>query len=191
MSETTPRSQLAFVERQARTAARRVELEPALAQLAVAGKEAYASLRPLAKHVGDVDRDYPLRHQRIRGLGVGGPAGIIADYLMVAFGNHHDLTLYHNFGDGRQFAWQYQRSLLIGDLESEQTKVEENRQPRRTAYGGGVMEIVVATYVYPQQVGIDGMYTEMLCDGFNDYAGAEQYISAFETDLEEAVRRFS
>lgn len=191
MSEATPRSQLTFEERQERTLARRKELEPALAQLAVAAKSAYAALRPLAEHVGTVDREHPLRHQQIRGLGVGGPGGVVADYLMVAFGSHHDLTLYRNYGNSRPFAWQFERSFLVDTLVSERTKVEEFPQPRRLSAGGGLMEIEVSTYTYPEQVGDNGMYTDRLCDYLTDYAGAEDYIRAFETDVEEAVTRFS
>lgn len=191
MSELPPRSRLTFEERQERTKLRRKELEPALSRLAVAAKSAYATLRPLAEHVGSVDREHPLRHQQIQVMGVGGPGGVVADYLMVAFGNHHDLTLYRNYENGRRFVWRFERSALVDSLVSEQTTVEEFPRSRQLSAGDGVMEIEVATYTYPEQVGINGMYTDSLCDYFTEYAGADNYIRAFEADLEAAVTRFS
>ncbi|MDB5185207.1 MAG: hypothetical protein JWN38_1015 [Candidatus Saccharibacteria bacterium] len=53
------------------------------------------------------------------------------------------------------------------------------------------MGIEVATYTYPEQIGINAMFTDGLCDDLNGYAGAEGYVRAFETDLEAAVTRLA
>lgn len=191
MSEAKTGNELSFEERQERTKARRVELEPVLAGLAIKAKATYDLLRPKAQHVSTVERDHPLRHQQVHGISAGSIGGVVADYLMVAFGNHHDLTLYSNYTDGRDFRWQFERSLLLDDLLSERTKVEELAQPRSSVFGGGAMDIEVATYRYREKVGMNGQYVDGVCNYFNDFAEAEKYVESFEADLDEAVSRFS
>lgn len=191
MHQSNKESEMAVGQRLERNHARRRELEPLLAQLATKARATYDLLRPRAKHVGDVERDYPLRHQQVHGMDAIGLGGVAADYLMIAFGNHHDLTLYHNFTEGRSFRWQFKRSLSVGNLQSECTKVEQLAQARSNAHGGGLMEIKVSTYRYPEVVGMGGQYVDSSCSYFNDFAEAERYVQAFEADLEEAVTRLS
>lgn len=191
MSEIPRLDTETYEEWQKRINVRRAKLEPALAQLAIKAKAIYSTLRPLARHVGDVERDYPLRHQQVRGMGAKGPAGVVADYLMIAFGGNHDLTLYRHYAQDRGFLWQFERSLLLEELLSEQTKVTELAVPRRQNYGGGVMDIEVAIYRYPEKVGFNPMIVDGVCEENNNLKDAEEFIDRFATDVDEAVEKFS
>ncbi len=182
---------LTFEEQQARTKARRAQLEAPLAGLAVRGKEVYRRLRPLAQYVAEVAMDHPLRYQQVHGMATGGgPGGVIAEYLMIGFGNHHSVTLYDNFA-GNRFSWEFGRSLLLEDLLSEQTRIQELTTPRLAAHGGGIMDIGVTLYQYPEKVGVNGRYIEGVCAEFNQFDQAEEHIDALEADLDKAMVRFS
>jgi len=185
MTETDPFTRLSIGEQNDGEKSRYEKLQPALARLALQAKDTYSALRPLAKPSSKVERNYPLRYQQVHGMSSGGEyRAEVADYLMIAFGNHHDLVLYRNYPDQWSYEWQFNRSLLVSDLTSQKTKIEEWPAP----YG---IEIEAATFLYPKEIGHNAQSNYNLCDYSNDYADAEIYISEMEDDLNQALKSFA
>lgn len=191
MSERASREVLSFSERQERVKTRRLELEPALASLAIQAKGTYDLLRPHAARASVLSRDHPLRYQNVINEGVNDQQlyGLTATYLMVSFGNNHDLTFYKYLSEKREINWRFLRVKQVDDLlVSQDTAISELAKPRR--HEGGVMDIEVSNYKYPKEFGKNPHHDERLSSYFNGYQEAEKYIEEMQTDLTAALDRF-
>jgi hypothetical protein len=176
-----------FEERMERTETRRREIAPALEEITQKAISVYDVLLPKARHVGDVDREYPLRYQCVFSLG---GSALVAEYLMIGFGNHHDLAIERSGSDdGLGPKWLATRSLLLEDLLSEETKIRQHDYSFRV--GKRSNSIRVNTLRYPETVGKSGRVEDTLCPAIEGMEGIEAYIEAFDADLDEAVARFA
>lgn len=174
--------------RQARNASRekrKADLMPLLASFAMQAQDTYETLRPLAEHVGSVPREHPLRHQQVHG-GLGG--SVVADYLMISFGNHHDITLYKDSTRDFQTApWRFIRSRIFTPDSMETEEIEIKQTPSTFSHITGGYELEVSAYIHAERVGFNPIHKYFLCSWFDEYANAEDYIQEFEEDLIFAV----
>ncbi|HSX44071.1 MAG TPA: hypothetical protein VLE69_02125 [Candidatus Saccharimonadales bacterium] len=189
MSERRLLSQEEVAERDTLLAQRKAELAPLLARLADLGTSVYEQLRPRAQHVSTVERDFPLRHQQVYGLGVGGPEGVVADYLMIAFGGNHDLTVYRDYDRDRS-PLRLDRAFVPdqSSLTQERTVVKE--VPRRYYSIEGTHSIEVSRYTHKERIGLNPLHDEFLCI-WPEYQNAETYIEAFQHDLTRTLEEHS
>lgn len=187
MTELDPFLQMSPDERKRRNDVRRAELEPLIGQLVAKAKGVYETLRPHARHIAGADPETPLLHQQVYGLGASGtPEGVVADYLMIGFGNHHTLNLYRNFTNVPPINWRFTRSQEIEPLLSEQTQVVELISPRST-YLASVLELEVIRYRYRERYGKNPMYDGDVSGYMNIFENAEDHIAAFDADLDDAL----
>ena len=169
------------------TEARRREIQPVLAEIIQKAISVYSVLRPQARHVGDVNREYALRYQSVFSLG---GSALVADYVMIGFGNHHDLVIEQSgSNDGLGPKWLATRSLLLEDLLSEETKIGQHDYNFRVGIRSNSIE--VNTLRYPEKVGKGGQVEDTLCPAIKGMEGIETYIEAFDADLDEAIARFA
>jgi hypothetical protein len=172
------------MERQAAITRRRLDsLQPALAGLSRLAIDTYELLRPLADHVSEVSIDAPLRHQQVHGHPQG---GVVADYLMVGFGNHHGLILYNNKGQhlGRGYDWRFSRTIPVAEKKTEETTIKTYFQPEERS------DIEVKSFSYAQEIGHNAMLDDYLCTRFDNFHCAENYMQEFETDLQRTIKEF-
>lgn len=170
-------------KRQELEIARRQELEPILAVVAIQAIHTFDLIRPLARPAGTVPNNYPLRSKTTESR----DGDKVADYLMLAFGQDHDLVIYRNFTSHNN-KLEITRTTLLGTMANRQTKIVQLREPREL--DGGVMDIEVANYCSSQQYDRNGLREGYLCSPENIFSGATRYIKEVEDDLTKATKQY-